>query len=281
MRGFGDEQRRAQGLEQVGRALFQAIEQRFDFQQAEHVGIAAAVDRIARIRRLAHLGQVLLERSVGVQPDDAGARGHDALDRAVAQAHHPLHHVAFVVVDESLLVAFAHQQLDFLFGDRVAGVVADAEHAQHAAVDRAQRGDRRFGRAGQQVQRDGDPAGDALGIGQRQPLGHQLAEDHRTGRDQAHRGSDADRAGVFVEGRDRIAEPVGDRQADGFAAEDAVQHADQGDADLDRRQQAVRVFGQGQRLARAPAVLAHLLQPHLARGHQRHFRQREEPVQQD
>ena len=285
MGGFGHEQRRADVAEQFRRGLAEFVEQGLHFEGAGHVGVAAAIHRVARERGFLHHREVVGQASGGVQPGDVGARGHQAFRGAVAQAHDPVHHVALVEVDHALLVAFAHQQLDFLLGDAVAGVVADAEQAQHAAVDRAQQQDDGFRRGGQRVERDGDPAGDGLRIGQRQPLRDQFAEDHRAGSDQRDRGADADRACVLRGVRPDMAQPVGDLQADGVAAEHAGADADQGDADLYRRQQVVRLFGQRQCLACAAAgavrILGQLLQTQLARGHHRHLRHREEAVERD
>ena len=279
MRRFGHEHRRAQFAEQIRGLPVEVVEQRFHFQHAEHVGVAAAVHRIARVGRGAHFGEVFGEVGAGVEPDDAGARRHQAFRGAVAQAHDAVHHVAFVVVDQALLVAFADQQADFLLGHVRGVALAEADRAHHRARAPRQRDHEGHGRAREEIHRVGDRGRDPFRAQRADPLGHQFADQAEQEQHDQEAGDEADPARVRRQPVDP-GQRHRDARAQGFAAEVAGEQAEQGDPQLHRGQEALRVLGQLQRLARAAAVRGHLLEPHLARGHHRHFGHGEETVAQ-
>ena len=74
----------------------------------------------------------------------------------------------------------------------------------------------------------------------------------------------------------------GERRREGGVADDAVEDADRGDADLHHREPLGRVVVQGHRMAGARiARFDHDLQPRLAAGGERHLRHGEQGVQED
>ncbi|MNI11719.1 hypothetical protein D3C73_648740 [compost metagenome] len=162
MGGFRDVQRLAQGLEQRVVAARHARGQRFQLQHADHVHVVVAVHRVPRELMLGHDLQVLVQATQRVQPGDPVARGHQAVGGTVAQAHHAVHHVAFVAVDHAGLVALGHQHADLLFGDRRNLVLAQAEQAQHQLGGLGQQPDEGEGQLGQPAHRQRHQPGDVL-----------------------------------------------------------------------------------------------------------------------
>ncbi len=79
-----------------------------------------------------------------------------------------------------------------------------------------------------------------------------------------------------------VLQPLGERLRERRLADDAVEHADRGDADLHRGEELGRVVVQVERHLRLPvARLDHDLQPRLARRRERHLGHGEHAVEQD
>jgi hypothetical protein len=114
----------------------------------------------------------------------------------------------------------------------------------------------------QPAHRQGDDPGDAAPGGQRQPLGHQFAEDQREEGDQADR-EPVPMVPAYLPTAGRcLAHPDGDAAPMASPPNMPVSMPITGDADLHGGQEALGLLGQRQRLARAAlAVLGHLLQP--------------------
>ncbi len=118
-------------------------------------------------------------------------------------------------------------------------------------------------------------------MNQGEPLGQQLAEQHIGERDAGHAQSDTDRRGVIGEQRQvQSVEQMRDLVADTRTECGAGADADQGDENLDRGQKLLRPLRQIERDLRTPAGLREPFEAQLARSHQRHFAEREKPVQQ-
>ena len=171
--------------------------------------------------------------------------------------------------------------MDLLLGDRGRGDAVRAEGAQQHLGGPRQQPHERPRELGEDRHRARDIARDVLRIDLAQPLRHQLADDDR------HVGDDDDDergrrpVGIRLARAERL-EPVGEGVGERRLADDPVQDADRRDADLDRRQEAVRIGAQreGDRRA-AVAFLGELLEPGLARGDQRDLGHREQTVQHD
>jgi hypothetical protein len=155
-----------------------------------------------------------------------------------------------------------------------------AEQPHHRARARGQQDHERLGRLGEELHRVRHRGRDLLRMQRSDALGHQLADQAEEEQHHQEAGDEAELVGIGRQQRD-LGQGPGQLGAHGLAAEVADEQAQQGDPQLHRGQETLRVLRQLQRLARAPAVLGHLLQAHLARGHDRHLRHREEGVEQD
>ena len=196
---------------------------------------------------------------------------------------HAMHHVAFVGVDHALLVAFAHQHADLLFGDASTGrrwpspSSRSTRRVQHDSASTTG-----LARLGEEIHRDRRRRWRSAS-GRSVPMRLGTSSPIRPNRNSISRkpvGEARARSRIGRQPRD-VAQRHGDLGAHRLAAEVADHQAQQADPQLHRRQEAFRVLGQVQRLARAAAGFRHVLEAALARGQHRHLRHREEAVAQD
>jgi hypothetical protein len=217
-----------------------------------------------------------------VDPRQFGSRRHDRAHWLVGQPQHALDHVALLHFQNAGLRALDQQRLQFLLRHRLPRRAVQAERAQDQAGGSPQQPHRRGDDAGQDGDRAGHPDRHQLRRAQRQLLRHQLPQHER------EVGGDDDDQGQ----RQAVGE-TGDRgeaglqpglqvRGDAGAAEHAGEHADQGDAHLHRRQEALRIVRQRPCRHRPldPLPLQHR-QPRPADRDEGQFAQREQPVQHD
>ena len=285
-------QHRPQGGLQVERAAGKAgVEQAAHVHDAEHVVEAALADHEAAVPALADDPGDRVRPGPDVEPDQLAPGRHDRPHRAVREPQHALDHLLLVAVEDAGTRAFGDQHPHLLLGHRLGRLELAAEQAQDEPARRLEQPDCR--RAGARDEVDGrrHPRGDALGRAQGEVLGDELADDEREVGD----GGDHQRVGDLGaerreagDARERVIERLGQPGA----AEGARDDADQGDADLHRREHAAGIARERQRQARAAAALARQpLQPGRPRrdhgdlGHgeeavQQHQRQNDEDLEQ-
>ena len=156
-----------------------------------------------------------------------------------------------------------------------------AEQAQHGVRRAAEHPDDRGAEAGHALDPGGDEDGDALRVAQRGLLGDEFADDEGEIGGQHDDDDEGERAGERREHGDGV-QPVFKMLGDARAAEHAGQHADEGDADLHRGEEALRVLGQGQRDGGAADALAlEHGQSRPAEGDECQLAHREDAVDQD
>ena len=114
---------------------------------------------------------------------DVDARHHHLVHAALAQLEHGADHLLLLGLDVALLPAPLDEDQQLLGGDRLVGHVADAEQAGDAVGDRREQPDERPQHDAEQLDRAREEERVALGVGERERLGHELAEDDR---DEAH-----------------------------------------------------------------------------------------------
>ena len=218
--------------------------------EAEHVVLATADHRIARVRGVGgHLGRPA-DRHRRIEERHLGARHHHLADRPLPRGED--------VVDEPPLVGGQRfvgrdQAPQLGVADRLATRVWVAAEQPDDAVGRLrQQPDHRPEGAGQSVERRREQCRCRLGALQGQPLGRQLAEDERDERDDQGHADDPDRTGQARAPAVRDEGLLG-RLGQRDGAEGAGQQRGRGHADLDGGEEPVRVAGQpGYR--RAPAA---------------------------
>ena len=232
---------------------------------AERVAeIAAARHDQPRIRTIGDLARDLARIVVEVDPVDVRPRRHDRGDRAIRQRKHAVDHLLLDRVDDAGFGALGDREPDLFLGDAVLPPFGNAQERQQAGRRAFEQPDERPEYQGDDMKRARHPHGDRLRRGQRDPLRHQFADDHRHRRDGDHHQHDGDLAAIWGDARDAV-EHRPEAHAERGAAEGAGQDADQGDADLHGRQKPAGIVGQRQRLrGAAPALLGHLLQPDTA-----------------
>ena len=228
---------------------------------ADHGVDAAVAGRQAGVRRLHQ--QLAGGGFVGLQVDpvDVGAWRHHGAHRAVAEPHDAGDHAPLVRFDGAVMLRLGHQHLDLLVGDLLLALLLVAQQSQHATAGHVEQPDQGGGDLRQHGHRRRHAHRHRLGIAQRDLLGHQLADDQRNVCDERHHDADADRV------RQSRRHAVIDQQsrkafAERGAGEGARENADQGDADLHRRQEAPRVGAERQRAAGAlHLAVDHRLEP--------------------
>ena len=256
-------------------------EQVADVHDALDVVQAVAADDEADVRGR---GDGVAERLGAVREVERGdlrPRRHHARHVAVAEAEDALDDAPLLGVDHARLRPLVQQQPDLFLGRRRAVLRRHAEQAQQQ-VRRAREDehDRRRDLR-DHLHRARDDGRDALGVVQRDPLRHQLADDEREVRDREDDEEDGDavrgrrdRPDACEDGRERVRELC--------AAIRAGEDADERDADLHRREEAVRAGRELDRGARAQvAVVGALLQPRLARRDDGELGHREHAVEHD
>ena len=221
---------------------------------------------------------------VRIEPHHFGARRHDRLHGAVAEAHHALDHLALFLLDDAGLLAFDDQGLEFFLGHillarPVAGragrmtpsVTARSSQTsgEATALDQAPS-------AGAIAAAIGSGAASAMRLGISSPSTSDRKVVNTMTMPKAIAGRAVDERGM--QSRDPRRQVVRQRGRAIRAGDDA----DGGDADLDGGQQLGWIIQQPQRDLRADiALVRHRLQARPARGNDRHLGQRENAVEQD
>ena len=254
----------------------------FRLEHAEHVRIiAVTVNRESRVGRVLHRGDVLFERRVCIQPDDPVARHHHRIRHAIAETHHAIHHLALIRIDDALLMAFRHEQSDFLFTDRLRLIVLDSNETQKRTVNRTQRQHNRLRGSCKSLQRDGNARCNFLRVRQRQALRNQLAENHLRRRNRSHCSRESNRPRVIRGIRPKLRQVIRNELPECFTTKQTGQNPNQRNADLHRREKVVRIIGKVERNLCAAARLRHLFQAQLTRSHERHFGHGKKAIQQN
>ena len=160
-------------------------------QDAHDVVDAVLVDRDARVAALHDGVHDLVERRGHRQRHDVDARHHHLVDAALAELQHGADHLLLLGLDDALLAAPLDEDHQLLGRDPVTVHLTHAEDARDGVGDGVEHPHDRREDAAQDLDRAGEQERIALGVGQRQRLGHQLAED---GRDEGHRQRDQQQA---------------------------------------------------------------------------------------
>ena len=244
------------------------------------VEIAVPGHHDARIGTQANLLAQRLGLIVQRHPIHIRARRHGDTHRAVAETQDLLDHLLLFRLDQTGRRALGDHGLDLFLGHVRAIAILDAKHLEDA---RRRGGQKQH--EGLEHDRQGRDRGrhlgrDRFGKDQRQTLGHQFADDQR------HIGDADDHQGGGEHlriGRQRrkagFQKPI-QLARDRRLPVSARQNADQGDADLDGRQEVGRFLRQLQGRPRPPiAPLRPALQPGLAGRHDRQLGHGEQAVE--
>jgi hypothetical protein len=184
-------------------------------------------------------------------------------------------------LDDPGALGLGDEQADLLLRHALPRLLPPPEQPEEEPGGDLEQPHRRRGDAGQRRHRRGHGGGDALGVAQRDLLGHELADDQREVGDHRDHDGHADRlggAGPQAE-RPEVAREV---PGQGGAAEGAGEHADQRDADLHAGEEAALVLEQAQGGA-GPGVpgVGHGGEPRPAGGDDRELGHGEEAVEDD
>ncbi len=187
--------------------------------------------------------QVFFKGKLDVEIDDIGAGNHQRTDLAIIEAEDIAHHVVLLALDHAGLGTFFEHGLDFFLGDALRFLLALTHQAQDGVGGEGEQTLEGPRHQREEVHRPGDQAGDALGVELGDTLGYQFADDDGDiGDHHDHQAGGGDAACLRVETQCLQLDRQRYRQ-DGFA-DNAVEDADRGDADLDRGQEACRLVVQ-------------------------------------
>ena len=177
--------------------------------------------------------------------------------------------------------ALDQHRVDLFLGHRAATGFLDTQQAQQGAGGHRQQHHERLGGHGQHVDRSCNQACESLWMRLSDALGHEFTHDDRKIRDRQHHQT---RGGVPSLGRRdaQTRQPDGQWAGQRGFANDAVEHTDGSDANLDGGQKPRRVLSQFDRgLGRSVALIHELLQPCLACGDQCDLRHGKQAVEED
>ncbi len=198
---------------------------------------------------------------------DVDARDHDLVHAALAQLDDRADHLLFLGLQDALLAAALHDQLELIGGHRLGAHLARAQQPGHGAGGRGQEPHDRSQQAHQELDRGGEQERRALGMGQGQRLGHELAEDDREeGQEKGH-DEEGDRLGSAAQewlqqGRHLVGERHG---GEGRGQEAHERHAHLDDGQVARRGGHHPLHTAGV----AAAFVGQLLEARPADGHER------------
>ncbi len=248
--------------------------------EADHLVDRAVAEREARVAGGQHLGDRGVERIVDVDPDHCVARHHDRAQRPVGEADDAFEEVALRLVEDAGVGALGDHRLDLLLGHRRSAPRRGAARSPStASVERRRNQTIGVPIGGEHGHRAGDEGGDALGVPERQPLRHQLADDQRDVGGGDHDDGEGQRAGDGGQCR-YPAQHAGERLGQGGAGVGAGEDADQRDADLHRGEKSGRILAEPERPAGAAvAGPGHGLEPSPPGGDDGELGHGEEPVQ--
>ncbi len=223
----------------------------------------------------------LVEGRVGGKGRDIDARHHHLMDPALAELQDGADHLFLFRLDDALLAAPLDQDPDLVAGQPVLVYLAHAQDASGGVGDGGQQRDQGPQYPAQQDDRPADEQRVSLRVGQRQPLGHELAEDDGHQADESRDQEQGDDTGLVLQRRD-----AGDDRLEGDgqvrAGVGRRQEADEGDADLDDRQEATGIGDEARHASSTPvALLHHLLKPAAPDRDQGDLRCHEERVDED
>ncbi len=231
-----------------------------DVHEAGHRVVAALDHGVAGVRRGVRLGADLGERALGVQEGHLGARDHHLAQLALARGEHIGDQRPLVVPEFGV---GGDQAAELLRAHRAParGRVA-AEQPDHQVGGTAEQPDRRAQHHRHDVDHRRRQQGDGVGALEADPLRGELAEHQRDVAD--HQGQPDQGGGVG----DALGQPGPDEQrghlaGQGVGAERGGEEAHAGHADLDGRQEAVRVGGEVRGPGRPPGA-ACLQRPDLS-----------------
>ena len=207
-------------------------------QDAEHVVEALAGDRVARVGQVADLRRGLGQGEVAGDEGDVGARTHHLLDARLGGGEDVAEDAALVRLE---LLVGRHQLAQLLLGELLAGGVGVAAEQPDEGVGRErEQPDDRAHQGREPVQHGRHRQRDLRRLLEREPLGHELPEDEReVGDDQGEDDQCRRPGGVLTE-----SEVLEVRREVGRERRPAVRRGEEagdGDADLDRGEEAVGV----------------------------------------
>ena len=166
-----------------------------------------------------------------VKPFDVGARQHQGGQQAVVQQEHVLHHLVLVLLDQTGVHAAFQAGGDFFFSHDALARVVHPQQLEHGMGADGQQADKRLGASGHPHHRARHQPRHGLGVKLADALGNQFAKHDGDESDDGHH----QRGGRDFSGTKRHAQglkPQRQPVAESGLADDAVEHAYRGDADL-------------------------------------------------
>ena len=243
----------------------------------DRVGLAV-LHRQARAARLAQLPAQLLDVIREVDELHLAPRRHQGAGGAIGQAHDAGDHLALVALQHAGRLRFGDDGAHLLLGDPLLRFALLTEQREHGLAREIEQEHQRRADPGEQRHRRRDAGSDALGIAQRDLLGHQLAEDQREVGDGDDDDADAQRIRCRLREAVR-AEPFRQARAERGTRKRAREHADERDADLHGGEKAAGVFRKAHGCRRASvALIAENLEPSRPRGDDGEFRHGKQTV---
>lgn len=241
---------------------------------------APFADGIAVVGLPVDLFADLFRRHRGVDPYQFAAKGHDRLDRPVAQRKYAAHDLLLYLLHFAVLRAFLDDGAYLLLGDlRIR--FAEPQQAGHACGAARQEPYERRGQQREQAHGPCCQLGDLFRRVHADAFGHELPEyEGQVGYDDDDRDLRHDRG--RAQGNAECGELPAEFRGQRIARVDTREDAYQRDADLDGRKEFVRVFDKLLRLPRPGVALPCLhLQIGAARRDHGDLRHGEEAVQDD
>ena len=149
-------------------------------QDADDLVERVAVDRVARVRRLDHRRQRLLGRQVDRERDHLGPRHHHGRDLLVGEVEDLVEHLLLLLLELALLgrAREQHLQLGLRVDLHLAAGRLQPERAQDRLARALQHPDQRLEDDEEAAHRRRDGERHPLRVAEREPLRHQLADDH-------------------------------------------------------------------------------------------------------
>ena len=165
-------------------------------------------------------------------------RRHDGARPPIAETQRHLDDRGLGVRDVSGRNPLAQHKGDLLVGDGGGSLAADRQQAKHKIGRRAQEPFDRCSDPGDSAHEAAERSGNPLGVEERDAFRDELAEDQREIRDADHHDPHADHVGVSSDNSGIGPELPLELVAQSGFPEGTGEDGDQGDADLDGREQA-------------------------------------------
>ncbi len=203
----------------------------------------------------------LVERGRAGQADDRDPGDHDLVQAPVAELDDRVDHLLLLGLEDALLAAALDDQLELLGGHLGLARHLHPEQPGDPVRDPGQEPHDRAEDPGDPLDRAGDEHRQALGVGQPDRLGHELAQDDREEGQQDRHDQEGQAFRLVGEGRDR-AQRLGQLVAQVDRGVGRGEEAQDGQAELDDGQEAAGVVLEALDPAGPPvALFGQLVEP--------------------